>query len=947
MVKKILGLLLLGSTAFGSYSPSSNIFDSSGNSLNSTSNALNVQLQNSSVAVTGTFFQATQPVSQSGTWNVGLTGTLPAFASTPTFNLGTLNGAATAANQTTANTSLASIDSKLTSPLAVTGTFFQTTQPVSGNLGRTWTLLNSTDSVNVGNFPATQAVTQSTSPWVVSGTVTANAGTGTLTVGQSSGANLHVNVDSAPSTTVTGTVTSNQGTSPWVNNISQFGGSNVVTGTGASGSGIPRVTVSNDSNILATQSGAWNIGNVTGTVSLPTGAASSANQTTEITSLASILANQTNNTQSTLVTDPTSGTHATVSASGSLSVSNPATVVFNEPFNGTVIDSTNKWNTPVVAGTATVTQNGASGLVFTNGTTANNAGQISSQPTFDVDGANQYIFACGVQLEATTIATGNHRFWGLGTQGTSYSTSNPIKDGVGFEVTTGGVLRAVIYASDSLVFSQNLTISTNGNEHLYAVFFLGNYIFWYVDSFSIPVAVSGLLTPANTLQPIRIHSLNGSSTTTGTPTLNAFSLAVVDQSRNAYQLSDATYPWRKSTVGSNGSLLTAPIPNKYYVQGFVAASSTTYNNILDPVAGSTPSNVTNYNSVTVTVLSTATTGSYIFEGAWSSDFATGGTVTLKAEEITVTTGASLINAAITPTNATRIFRINTSDVNYFRMRLSTGVTSGIFTADANFTQTQVTPAQIAVVQATGTNLNTAIASGTVTTVSTVSSMTSGNLGIPGTIADVASAALTTTTTTATLTPTFGISYQVSVPVTVVSGTTPTLDIEIQESGDSGTNWKAVYDFPRITATGFYESPLLLLTGNRVRYVQTVGGTTPSFTRSINRLQSSQHTSLFRQLVDRTISLTTLNSTTPSLNTSNCKNAELTLDIGATTLAPVLQLQGSDDVGASWYSIGSTLTSVASATVNLVVPNVNSQLLRAIVSTAGTGTTANYTLVRCF
>ena len=37
-----------------------------------------------------------------------------------------------------------------------------------------------------------------------------------------------------------------------VSNIAQFGGSNVVTGTGPSGSGIPRVTVSNDSNVLAT-----------------------------------------------------------------------------------------------------------------------------------------------------------------------------------------------------------------------------------------------------------------------------------------------------------------------------------------------------------------------------------------------------------------------------------------------------------------------------------------------------------------------------------------------------------------------------------------------------------------------------------------------------------------------------------------------------------------------
>lgn len=62
---------------------------------------------------------------------------------------------------------------------------------------------------------------------------------------------------------VNGTVTANQGGSPWSENISQFGGSAVATGTGASGSGVPRVTVANDSNILATQSGTWNVGTLT------------------------------------------------------------------------------------------------------------------------------------------------------------------------------------------------------------------------------------------------------------------------------------------------------------------------------------------------------------------------------------------------------------------------------------------------------------------------------------------------------------------------------------------------------------------------------------------------------------------------------------------------------------------------------------------------------------
>lgn len=85
-----------------------------------------------------------------------------------------------------------------------------------------------------------------------------------------------------------------QSTTPWVVDVTQFGNSNVVTGTGTSGAGIPRVTVSNDSNVIvsqataanlnatvtgtvaATQSGTWNINNVSGTVSLPTGAATEA-----------------------------------------------------------------------------------------------------------------------------------------------------------------------------------------------------------------------------------------------------------------------------------------------------------------------------------------------------------------------------------------------------------------------------------------------------------------------------------------------------------------------------------------------------------------------------------------------------------------------------------------------------------------------------------------------
>lgn len=53
--------------------------------------------RNATLASLLTEVQKTDPaaVTQSGSWSFGLTGTLPAFAATPTFNLGTLNGAAT------------------------------------------------------------------------------------------------------------------------------------------------------------------------------------------------------------------------------------------------------------------------------------------------------------------------------------------------------------------------------------------------------------------------------------------------------------------------------------------------------------------------------------------------------------------------------------------------------------------------------------------------------------------------------------------------------------------------------------------------------------------------------------------------------------------------------------------------------------------------------------
>jgi hypothetical protein len=212
--------------------------------------------------------------------------------------------------------------------------------------------------------------------------------------------------------------------------------------------------------------------------------------------------------------------------------------------------------------------------------------------------------------------------------------------------------------------------------------------------------------------------------------------------------------------------------------------------------------------------------------------------------------------------------------------------------------------------------------------------------------DVPSAALTTTGTTDAFLPGFGVSYQVNIPVTAVSGATPTLDVTVQESDDGGTNWYTVYDFPRITGTGIYRTPMLPLIGTNVRYVQTVSAGA-SFTRAINRVQSNQQAMIHRQLVNRTIDLATLNSTTPILLARDAGNAtQLIVNVGAiVTTAPALQLEGSDDFGLTWYAIGTPLTAVASSTVQVTVPDINAAVLRARVSTAGVGVTPGYVMIK--
>ena len=216
-------------------------------------------------------------------------------------------------------------------------------------------------------------------------------------------------------------------------------------------------------------------------------------------------------------------------------------------------------------------------------------------------------------------------------------------------------------------------------------------------------------------------------------------------------------------------------------------------------------------------------------------------------------------------------------------------------------------------------------------------------GIP----DIASAAITATATSAAIANNLGNGFQVNISVTAATGTNPTLDVRVEESFDGGANWVTLYEMQRITAVGSYNSPILRASGRHIRYVQTVGGTSPSFTRAVTRnvlpfIQAEPQ----KRLMDRSIVLTTLNSVTPVLFSGAANNVQLVINLGTATTPPALQIEGSED-GINFYPIGSPLTGVASSTVQLTIAGVSATFVRARVSTVGATVVAGYVSIKAW
>lgn len=351
-------------------------------------------------------------------------------------------------------------------------------------------------------------------------------------------------------------------------------------------------------------------------------------------------------------------------------------------------------------------------------------------------------------------------------------------------------------------------------------------------------------------------------------------------------------------------------------QNLVPAGAATANSAVEIVVSSA-------GSVTIGV-----TGTYT--GALSVQATTNGTTWFT---LTYSALLNVVNGGTTNTilsAQTGVFTVQTS--GWLRMRV---------TALAAFTGTAAI-----VLRATNPNPVLAMASPLPAGTNTIGNAA---LAAPLLVTDVTSAAITSTATTAAFTPSAGVAYTLQINVTAVSGTNPTLDFTIQESNDDGTNWRDVFTFARITTSGTYATPILPLRGNRIRYVQNITGSAPSFTRSIIRLQThiSPPTS-YSQLWDRTIGLNSVGSTTNAIVATNSRSVSAVVSVGASTGTATLQIQGSDDNGVTWYAFDSFGFSVPANTVTVqTYQTATAGLIRLRTSTAATTATLNYAILKAF
>jgi hypothetical protein len=244
------------------------------------------------------------------------------------------------------------------------------------------------------------------------------------------------------------------------------------------------------------------------------------------------------------------------STSGSSSF---GTVLFRETFDGFGLDR-QQWVLESSSFSSTI----SGGYFFLNSNTTTSAYlRLISRPRFRTVGEKELFFQAAVELE-TTSPSNVHRFWGFGTDPTTYgiqtltwtASATPVRDGIGFEVDTSGQLRASIYKDGTRTFTQTLSwVSADGIPNLFAISYKDSEINWYIDDTSTALATNTDQTDfGQTELPVRFHTINHTVAPGASPALHIRYVSVSDRSQTNVTIADGNYPWRKVRINDSGSI---------------------------------------------------------------------------------------------------------------------------------------------------------------------------------------------------------------------------------------------------------------------------------------------------------------------------------------------------------------------------------------------------------
>lgn len=272
------------------------------------------------------------------------------------------------------------------------------------------------------------------------------------------------------------------------------------------------------------------------------------------------------------------------------------TLLMGDNFNGTTIDTVNRWQSPVIAGTGTMTQAGGQ-LVATVGTTASNGATISTIENFDSSIGN---ITVGALLQTDAVfTTNNHRVFGFGTRPGVPTAANPVQDGYVWEVDITGVFRASIYNSGTRIAS---TVFANSGTTFIpiAIGYSGLNVNFFYNNFSVPVLTVPVSQPSTLNLPFIFGSINHTSVPSSAPTWSTYGLQIVDGAGNksnvfnGQTLSAARSPSvfkniNAVSIATETTIWTPASGRRFRLMGYILESGTIGGNVLlkDNTGGST------------------------------------------------------------------------------------------------------------------------------------------------------------------------------------------------------------------------------------------------------------------------------------------------------------------------------------------------------------------------